>query len=262
MTKSKRHTGFRFRAVVSFVLMFASLVMVVSGILIYFSPKGRDASLLGWRRLGWDRQEWVDVHITSCVLFLILGTVHVYYNRRILWGYVYSKTRRRFNLWKELLIAIGLTAIVLVGTVCPCPPMSTIVQWRQEWKHGYSAPGPRAMRDRNEKASPADLAWRIGVPLDKVLESLRKEGYRIDDAKRPLPALASDNGVSAAEMYASLARSYPDLERLDGSGGRGHAPGNRPPWSGRGGGYRGGRGRGSQGAGGRGPQGPGAGRER
>jgi len=86
MTKSTHHKGFRFRAVVSFVLTFASLVMVVSGILLYFSPKGRDARLLDWRFLEWDRQEWVDVHITSCVLFIVFSTVHIYYNWRILWG--------------------------------------------------------------------------------------------------------------------------------------------------------------------------------
>jgi len=130
--------------------------------LIYFSPKGRDARLLDWRSLGWDRQEWVDVHITSCVLVLLFGAVHIYYNWRILWGYVYSKTRRRFNLWKELLVAIGLTAVVLVGTVYAWPPMSTIVQWRQEWKHARSEPGPRAMRRRDEKISPDDRPARSG----------------------------------------------------------------------------------------------------
>lgn len=36
----------------------------------------------------------VDVHITSCALFLILGLVHVFYNWRVLRGYVYSKARR------------------------------------------------------------------------------------------------------------------------------------------------------------------------
>jgi len=168
MAESKRHKGFRFRAVVSFVLTFASLVMVVSGILVYFSPKCRDARLLGWRFLGWDRQEWVDVHITSCVLFIVFSAVHVYYNWRILWGYVYNKTRRRFNLWKELLVAIGLTAIVLLGTVYAWPPMSTIVQWRQEWKHAHSKPGPRTMRRRDEKTSPGDRTPRSG----------RRGGYR------------------------------------------------------------------------------------
>jgi hypothetical protein len=156
MTKSTHHMNFRFRATASFVLTFASLVMVVSGILLYFSPKGRDARLLDWRFLGWGRQEWVDVHITSCVLFLVFSGVHIYYNWRILWGYVYNKTRKRFNLWKELLIAIGLTAIVLLGTVYAWPPMRMIIEWRQEWKHAHSEPGPRAIQRRKEKTSPGD----------------------------------------------------------------------------------------------------------
>lgn len=58
MTKSKRHKRFRFRGVVSFVLTFAFLVMVVSGIVIYLAPKGRDARLIQWEYSGWDRQEW------------------------------------------------------------------------------------------------------------------------------------------------------------------------------------------------------------
>ena len=161
-TKGKRHKRFRFRATVSFALAFAFLVMAVSGIVIYLAPKGRDARLMQWEYSGWDRQEWVDVHITSCVLFLILGGMHVFYNWRVLRGYLYSKARRDINLWKELLVAMALTGVVLVGTLHGWPPMNRVLLWRQELKHRHSPPGPRGPGWRGEKASPTEHVFGRG----------------------------------------------------------------------------------------------------
>jgi len=206
---------------VSFALAFAFLVMVVSGIVVYLAPKGRDARMMQWEYSGWDRQEWVDVHITSCLLFLVLGLMHVFYNWRVLRGYLYSKARRDINHWKELLVAMALTGVVLVGTLHGWPPMNRLLLWRQEWKHRHSEPGPRALRGRVEEASLADMAWQISVSPDELLESLRKEGCRVVDAERPLGALAADNGVSSAELFASLVKHHPELGRPPGQGGSG-----------------------------------------
>ena len=230
VTKSKRHRRFRFRATVSFTLVFAFLLMAVSGIVLYLAPKCRDARLLDWQYLRWDRQEWVDVHITSCVLFLVLGGMHVFYNWRVLRGYLYSKARRDMNHWKELLVAMALTGVVLVGTLRGWPPMNRLLLWRQEWKHRYSAPGPRFLRGRVEEAPLADLAWQIGVSPDELFESLRKEGYNVDDAERPLGALAADNSVSSVELFASLVKHHPELGQSPGQGGfgrRGQGAGSR-----------------------------------
>jgi len=117
--------------------------MSVSGIVLFAAPKCRDARLAGWECLGWDRQAWADVHITGCALFVVLGAAHVFYNRRVLWGYVYSKRRKDINLWKELLVGMALTGVVLVGTFRGWPPMSMLTRWRQEWKYQYSTPAPQ-----------------------------------------------------------------------------------------------------------------------
>ena len=221
VTKSKRHKGFRFPAMVSFAMAFAFFVMAISGIVLYLAPKGRDARLLQWQYFRWDRQEGVDIHLTSCVLFLVLGGVHIFYNWRVLRGYLYSKARRDLNFWKELLVALALTGVVLVGTIRGWPPMSTVMLWREELKHRYSGPGPRALAGRVEEAPLADLAWQIGVSPDELIESLRKEGYSVDNAERPLGALAVDNGVSSAELFASLVKHYPELGQSPGQGGLG-----------------------------------------
>jgi len=230
MTKSKPQARFRFRAMVSFVLTFAFVVMAVSGIVLYLAPKGRDAHMLRWQYLRWDLQEWVNVHIASCVFFLVLGLVHVYYNWRVLRGYLYSKARRDINLWKELLVAMALTSVVLAGAIRGWPPMSTVTLWRQEWKHRLSAPGPRHLQGRVEEARLADMARRIGVPPDELLEYLRKEGHRAADAERPLGALATGNGVSSVALFASLVKQYPELGQSPGRGGfgrRGQGAGSR-----------------------------------
>lgn len=142
-TGRPRNKGFRLRAAVSFALVFTGLLMTASGVILYLAPRGRDAALLGWRGLGWDRQAWTDVHLTSCAMFLVLGIAHAFYNGRILWGYVYSKAKRDVNLWRELLLALALTGVVLVGTHHRWAPMNAVLRWRQEFKFRHVGPAPR-----------------------------------------------------------------------------------------------------------------------
>jgi len=154
--RAPRNKGFRLQAAVSFALTFAGLLMAASGVILYLAPRGRDAYLMGWQRLGWDRQAWTDVHLTSCTMFLVLGIAHVFYNWRILWGYVYSKAKRDVNLWRELLVALTLTGVVLVGTLRRWPPMNAVMQWRQEFKYRHVEAEPGDSNTAPVKTPPSD----------------------------------------------------------------------------------------------------------
>ena len=55
--------GFHWRGFFSLLLFASFTLLAVSGIVLYFSPKGRVANWTGWTVLKLYKEEWSSVHI-------------------------------------------------------------------------------------------------------------------------------------------------------------------------------------------------------
>ena len=150
--KSAPRRLFHGRALVSFLTTCSFLVMVITGIVLYFSPQRAIAQRTDWTMWGLDREQWMAVHINSSWLFVIAGIVHLAYNWRPLWGYVKRRAAARLNRKLELALAAALTAILVAGTLVPVaggagvPPFSTIIRWREDIKAYWRREAPRGHR--------------------------------------------------------------------------------------------------------------------
>ena len=59
----------------SLLLTCSFLVLAVSGIILFMTPKGRDAHWTNWTMLGLGKEGWGAVHINNSILFLAASEI-------------------------------------------------------------------------------------------------------------------------------------------------------------------------------------------
>ena len=245
---------FHGRGFTSMLLLIAFLLMAVSGVVLYYAPKGRDANWTGWSSIGLQREQWVAVHITGSLLFVLAALVHLHFNRRAMLVYVKTKAGRGLQLWKELLAALAIGAFVLLGTLYNVHPFRQMMRWDRQIKDYWAEAGPRAPYAHAEETTLAQFAGRVGASPEALASALRQEGLAVASPEQSLLEIAHENGSTPNHVFELLCGGYPDLRDLRGRGGGGRGAGD-------GDGRGAGAGRGSGGGQGQG-QGPGRGRNR
>ena len=125
---------FNLRAFVSLLLSITFTILVVSGIVLYITPRGRVANWTGWVFSGLSKDQWQAVHTNIAVLVLILAVWHLYFNWTIFWSYIKNKTGAGLNLKVEIATSIAVAAVFFFGAFSSIPPFSTIMVWNTQIK--------------------------------------------------------------------------------------------------------------------------------
>lgn len=194
---------FNYKIFTSYLLTTAFIMLVVSGLVLYVSPAGRIANWTNWSIVGLSKVEWTNLHLTFMVIFLVAGIFHLFYfNWKQFWSYLKAKGQSGMRFKREFTVALALFAIVLVGTQAKLPPVISVADLGEYLSESW---------EDNEKAGPvahaelltlAQYAGVIQEPLEKVLETLKKNGYEASGEKQTVGALASKYGVAPSTLDA------------------------------------------------------------
>ena len=196
---------FTIKKAVSLTLAFAFLVMSYTGIMLFLTPKGKIAYWTDWHLLGLTKTQYTDLHITSMFLFLAAGIWHIYFNWKPLMSYVKNHARRITLLKKELLLALMLNALFVVGALTHLPPIQFIIDANEAVKDYWERTEGAPPFGHAEEATLGALARQNGLDATAALSKLRAEGLRAKSAELTLEAIARQNGMTAKEVYAILA---------------------------------------------------------
>jgi hypothetical protein len=199
---------FHCKGLVSLVSALSFLALVASGVALYVAPRGRVSHWTPWELLGVTRDQWAGLHITLSVLFTVAVLVHLWLNWATFWRYLVSG--RRPNLVREMLVALALTAAVILMTLFRVPPVSTLVDWREDIKDGWEA---LPVAD-GEQAAPArgmgsmtlrDWCASQGIAEDRALAWFAELGVeaRLDHRMRELSMMT---GMAPGEIRRGLLR--------------------------------------------------------
>lgn len=134
MPARRKKSIFYTRGFAVFVLVYAALVLTVSGVVLYITPPGRYTNWVDWRVLSITKSGWEAIHINFSLLFVLLLSLHIYFNWRVLKGYLRRGVAWTVRYRWELLAATLLTALVFAGSVLEWPVFSDIVAFGEEIK--------------------------------------------------------------------------------------------------------------------------------
>ena len=111
-TQGKKYS---WRGWTTFVTAIAFIVDLISGIILYIAPPGRVANWTNWQVWGLSKDQWGAIHTIFGYVLLFIIAVHIYYNWKMLWNFIWSKIRKALNLRKELVGAALICLIVFMG---------------------------------------------------------------------------------------------------------------------------------------------------
>lgn len=201
---------FNWRGFASLASGFAFLAVVISGVVLYATPRGRVANWTDWTALGLDKEQWGDLHTVAGILLFLVILLHVFFNFRILLGYFCSRRSRPHPRLRELLVASVLTAVIVVGTIAEWPPFRAVESFNTSIKdHWEEKAADRAARVPSTWVQEANLpsfaAW-AGTPFEKMMEAFEEAGYPVEDPLMSINEFARHHGVSSEELFG-LARA-------------------------------------------------------
>lgn len=188
MTNQKKK--FHLRGFISFTVTWTFLILAFSGIVLYFSPKGRVANWIDWTIVGLTKEGWVGLHTITAMLFLLSIILHIYLNWNPLMNYLRDKLRKSVKLKTELAISIVLTGLFFFGAIFELPPFWKLVDITEQidnyWElKSTSPPIPHA-----EDMTLSELAQLRNEPVDSLLYRLKTHNIAVTDTNTILGDIA------------------------------------------------------------------------
>ncbi len=236
----KAGKSFNRRAFVSVLTGLSFVVMAVTGLVLFFAPSCRVARDTSWSVLGYDKDQWVAVHVWFSITFLVASLFHIYCNWTALVCYFKAKVRRGFAFRAEWVAALLLCGLVYAGTIFEAPPFSSLMAWKETFKregagsggygHGRQGRAQHSMieADVNEPSlvgthegeqahEPQRDGGRLGmgretlkqfctqegIEVSWAMSRLKKEGYTVRETMT-MREIASSKGVHPRELRTIL----------------------------------------------------------
>jgi hypothetical protein len=192
------------RSLASLMTAAGFLIMTVSGLVAFVVPHGRIAYWTNWRFLGLTKNNWGDLHVIGCVLFLIAGGFHIYFNWRTLTGYFLDRVKGGIKLTKELAITLVVMLCVVVSAIYRVPPLSYISDLSDRAKESWVGREYEPPFGRAELLDLRSFCKKQEIPMDEALAMLQARGVTIADPKDSLAEIAKKNGQSPLQLYVLI----------------------------------------------------------
>ncbi len=197
--------SFSFRAFTAFLLLWAFVVLLVSGLVLYVAPPGRIANWTDWRFLGLTKGQWESVHTILSFAFVIGGFFHILkFNWKVLLNYLKKKAVSGLRYRRELLTSAVLSVFFLAGSAAEIPPFVQIMDFGEYLKNSWASPEEEPPIPHLELQTLAKVARGLSLAPNQALKILQRKGVSVQDTSQTLREIAEEAGTSAREVYTLL----------------------------------------------------------
>ena len=128
---------FHKRGWVVFVVGLSTVILLISGIVLFIAPSGRIANTTQWALLWLDKDGWVNLHNIFAILFVAALIWHLVFNWKPLSNYVVRRATHHLNLKREMLAAVAVMLVLVVLVAQNLPPVDALTDlsyyFRQEF---------------------------------------------------------------------------------------------------------------------------------
>jgi hypothetical protein len=225
-TESPKNRRFSARGFTSLLLTLSLLVLVVSGVVLFLTPRGRVAHWTDWTMLGLRKEQWGALHMNGSILFVFVAVLHLVLNGSMFLGYLRRKAVAGLYMKKEMAVALVVALACTAGTIADVPPFSSILALNHDVKNYWeqrvaTAPVPHA-----EELTLVEFAGQIDLSPDELARVLHEEGFDADDVEVTVGEVGRRKGVAPNAVLAAVQKHYPAVGRMTGGrGGRGFGQG-------------------------------------
>ncbi len=154
----------RLRRATSFLVAFAFVVLLLSGIALFVAPSGRVARDIGWGLIGLNKESWGSLHVVFAVLFVGFGIVHLVLNWRPFRSYLTDRVSHHLRLTRELALSLLIVLLLVLATLFSWPPATQLEAAmsyfrRDFWSSGAVGGNPAHGRRESDSGPVRVRAW-------------------------------------------------------------------------------------------------------
>lgn len=207
---SKQKKGFNLRSFTTFSLVISTIIMSLSGFILYIAPPGRIANWGTWKLMLFTKTEWQALHTIFSYLFFILFVIHLFFvNWKTFLTYFKSKIRAGLNRKWELAAAVLLSGVVFAGTLRSWAPFGPVMRFgekvKEGWENKIETPGVLHM----ENYTLEQVAKMLDtIPVTDLRMTLERNDIRLKEKDTTLRQIAERNATTPAKVYNILATQY------------------------------------------------------
>ena len=198
---------FNWRGWTTFVTAISFVVDLISGIILYVAPTGRVANWTNWAVWGLNKEQWGAIHTIFGYVLLFIIALHIYYNWKMLWNFIWSKIRRAMNLRKEMVGATLICLFIFIGTLVEMPPFSSTMELGAFFKNSWEENEADTPVAHGELLSLEEFAYTLRVPIDQIVNALKSHGYNVKNDRQPVSSIAKENNTSPDKLYEAIKES-------------------------------------------------------
>lgn len=207
---------FNWRALTSMLTTGGFLIMSVTGLVLFITPEGRLAYWVDWSILGLTKTQWGDIHVTSSLLFVAVGIIHLWFNWRQFMAYLRSRFQARLTIRPEGPVAAVFCAVLVAGTLYGVPPFTSVLDLSAAIKQSWSAdPAMEPPFGHAEEVTIKTLALRTASNADAIVAALKNAGFKVESANQTVRQLADLNGTSPAALWLEVQKRVPETLPAD-----------------------------------------------
>lgn len=203
----KKNIDFKIKSTISFLVFLSFFFLAFSGIVLYFKPEGSIARWIGWNLFGIDKTGWESIHILFSILFILLVIFHLFYNWKILTGYVFNKAAGGIRLKKEISAALLISVGFLLLAVIQINPLNKILELRASVKKGKHILKIAPPVQDFDRMSLSDAAEVLNISIEELTNIFEKKGWKIENKDITISKFAKNNGLSPEKIYSEILKN-------------------------------------------------------
>jgi len=201
--------SFNRRAFVSVLVAFSFILMTITGLVLFIAPACRIARDTSWSVFGFDKDQWIATHVWFSTAFVIASAFHIYLNWKALINYFKSKIQKSFAFRAEWIVALVLCVFVLAGTIFEVPPFSSLMAWKETFKHEGSGPGGHGQGRGGQGrgigiASGVKEPAQVGVHEEEHTQELHQGRGRSGMGQKTLKQFCEEEGIELSWALSRL----------------------------------------------------------
>lgn len=198
---------FKLKVLTSLLLTLSFFSASISGIMLYFSPRGRIANWADWTLFGLTKDGWTEVHTTAVALMLLTGLLHLFwFNWKIFLSYLARAAKGPLRYPRELAVSVVVFAVITAGTIGGVPGVDALIQARETILDSFeveeNVPPIAHAEELTLRQAAADI---YDEPVEQLLAKLEKLGWSAN-ADMTLREIADEHEISPQQLHEELLR--------------------------------------------------------
>lgn len=201
-----QHRRFNARAFIAFCVAGAFLTATVTGIVLYIVPQGRVANWVDWSLLGLTKHDWGNIHILLGLVFIVAGSVHLYFNWKPFRHHLAERVQGHVSLRKEFIAGLSMAVLLIAGAVGQWPGFRWVFELNEKAKSMWVAsPQYEPPYGHAEDSTLDVLARRTFIDPGAARALLKEAGFDLLGPRASVSEIARRNGTTPMGLYIKIA---------------------------------------------------------